>query len=104
MKNTKLLSAGLLLLVALSSCTASTEHGECVGIMEEGRPDLNYKLSGRNLAWSILGLEMLFPPVLWATDYAMCPSGPRSKRGAPAILRDTPLVDESPPLDTPASP
>lgn len=59
--------------LTLSACKSETEHGECIGITDAGHPDLNYKLRGRNLAWSIIGFETLFAPVLWATDFAMCP-------------------------------
>lgn len=65
-----------LLAAAAVSCKGSTEHGACVGFDESDRdPALEYRISVRNAVWSILGLEMILPGVLWATDFAYCPVG-----------------------------
>lgn len=56
-----------------SSCSGKNKHGECIGIIDKGDPKLAYELSGWNLGWSLIGFEMILPPVLWATDYAKCP-------------------------------
>jgi len=74
----KLLTA-VLLTLSLASCKGSTEFGECVGLGEQ-REDLIYELSARNVFWSILGLETIIAPVLWATDYAHCPIARRADK------------------------
>ena len=57
------------------SCKGSTEYGECLGIVEDGDPKLQYKVSVRNAFWSIVGFETIIAPILWATSYAKCPEG-----------------------------
>lgn len=63
-----------LLALSLTSCTDSNDLGECIGIAEDGRSDLNYKISIRNAFWSVVGFETIIAPILWATDFAKCPT------------------------------
>ena len=61
--------------IAALGCSGSTEYGECIGVVEDGEPNLKYKVSIRNAFWSIIGFETIIAPILWATDYAKCPVG-----------------------------
>ena len=63
----------LVLMLTLASCSGSNQLGECIGIADEGQPHLVYKTSVRNTVWSFIGIEMILPPILWATSYAKCP-------------------------------
>lgn len=63
------------MLLATTGCKSSTEYGECIGIVEDGDPELKYKISVRNAIWTLIGVETLIAPVLWLTDYAKCPVG-----------------------------
>lgn len=64
------------ILLTVSSCTSTTEFGECVGFDDEDRnPNLIYKVSVRNAFWSFLGIETIIAPILWATDFVYCPIG-----------------------------
>ena len=65
----------------LTSCSGSNRHGECVGLDNADRlPNLEYRLSARNTIWSVIGIETIIAPVLWATDYAYCPIGPKGSK------------------------
>ena len=78
MRNFHLLTSALvaLALITTTACKSETKYGECVGFDGSDRdPKLTYDISVRNAVWSVLGFEMILPPVLWATDYAYCPDG-----------------------------
>ena len=71
--------AAILLLV--TACSGSNRHGECVGFDDADRnPKLEYRLSVRNTIWSAIGIETIIAPVLYATDYAYCPIGPKGTK------------------------
>jgi len=82
MKN-KIASTAIALSIAFSTtaCSGSNEHGDCIGIIEEGDPELTYNISVWNTVWSVLFFGTVLAPVFWATDYAKCPTGHRVKRG-----------------------
>jgi len=63
----------LLLALLLVSCSGSNQHGECLGLADDKNPALVYKISVRNAFWSLVGIETIIAPILWATDYAYCP-------------------------------
>jgi len=65
----------ILLLLATASCTQRTSYGECVGITDEGKPNLEYKLSAWNTVVAIFFVETLVVPVVYAVDDAKCPVG-----------------------------
>jgi hypothetical protein len=67
--------AAVLILLALTGCTTRTEHGECVGLGDEKKPDLVYKVSARNLIICIVFLELIVPPVIVVVDDFYCPVG-----------------------------
>ena len=75
----KLFTVTAILLLTVS-CSGSNRYGECVGIDDADRnPNLEYNLSMRNMIWSGLAIETIIAPVLWATDYAYCPIGPKKQ-------------------------
>lgn len=67
------------LLITTASCTFSNQYGDCISPFEDGNPNLEYKVSIRNTVWSIIGLETIIAPVLWATSCGKCPVGPARK-------------------------
>lgn len=71
------------LAIGLTSCKGSTEYGECIGLVDEGDPNLVYKPSTRNAVWTVLGFETIIAPILWLTDYAKCPVAEKTPRRAP---------------------
>ncbi|MDB4330276.1 hypothetical protein N9948_00970 [bacterium] len=68
-----------ILILFITSCSGSTQFGECIGIADEGNPKLIYETSTRNAIWSFIGIETIIAPILWATDYAKCPIAYRDK-------------------------
>ncbi len=67
--------AAILLILTSSACYFNTEYGKCISPFEDGRPELEYEISTWNTVWSALGLEMVFPPVLWTVKCGKCPVG-----------------------------
>lgn len=56
-----------------TGCTSKTEFGQCIGILDERDPNLVYKVHVGNMVISLLGLELILPPVYWFSQYALCP-------------------------------
>lgn len=65
----------LLLALLITSCTSSTEFGECVGLNEEKQADLVYKYSSWNIAMGIIFSELVVPPIAVVLDALECPVG-----------------------------
>ena len=69
------------IMLLFTSCSGSNKHGECVGFDSKDRdPKLEYRLSVRNTFWSVVGIETIIAPILYATDYAYCPIGPKGSK------------------------
>lgn len=70
-------SKTLLVLLALlvSGCTAETPFGKCVGLGEEQDPDLNYRMSVKNLVLGIVFFELIAPPIYVLSEQIYCPTG-----------------------------
>ncbi len=62
-------------LIVLAGCTSSNEFGKCIGIGDERKPNLEYKISGWNVAMGIIFFEVIIPPILVLTDETFCPVG-----------------------------
>ena len=58
----------------LAACKGETEHGECVGFGKED-PALKYELSTRNAVVTAVFAGGIVVPVVWALEYAYCPTG-----------------------------
>lgn len=65
----------VLLLAALAGCATKTEYGDCIGLIDEGKPGLHYKLSAWNLFMGVLFFELIVPPIIVVVDAAKCPVG-----------------------------
>lgn len=67
----------LVLLATLAGCASRTQYGQCVGMADDKRPELQYKVSVRNLLVGIVFIELIVPPIIVATNEFYCPVGPR---------------------------
>lgn len=65
----------LILMLVISGCTSRTQFGECIGLGEDKKPDLQYKLSAWNLAMGVIFVELIAPPILVAVNETFCPVG-----------------------------
>lgn len=65
----------VVLLMFSMSCAYSSKYGKCVGFFEPEDPKLTYSISVGNAAWTIVGFEMVIPPIVWAMSCAKCPDG-----------------------------
>lgn len=67
----------ILLIALLGACNSETKYGPCLGLDDADKrdPTLVYDISVRNAFWSIIGIETIIAPIMWATDYAYCPDG-----------------------------
>ena len=59
----------------LSACTTRTQYGECIGIGDDKKPDLEYKLDVWNTFLGIAFFETLFTPIVVLANEAYCPVG-----------------------------
>ena len=57
------------------SCTSQTEYGSCIGIADDRKPNLEYKLSIKNAVLGIVFLETIIVPVWVLADETYCPVG-----------------------------
>jgi hypothetical protein len=73
----------------LAGCDSSTEYGKCVGISESQRetrdPKLIYDVSWWNVFLGVIGVELIFPPLLVLSHELYCPIGTRPEKAAPQI-------------------
>lgn len=72
MKN-KLLNC--LILVTLTACTSSTNHGKCIGLNGNEDTKLVYEYNAQNIALGILFFSFIAPPIYVALDQLKCPVG-----------------------------
>lgn len=94
------LKVALLCLGAImAGCVSENEYGSCVGIAQEGRrdPKLYYDLSIWNVFWGVVGVEMIFPPILVLHHELYCPTGPMP---APASEAKKDALTRPPPPPT----
>lgn len=64
-----------LMLALLAGCTERTDFGECIGAFDEKKPDLEYKLSAKNVGLAVLFSETIVVPVVVVADQTHCPIG-----------------------------
>ena len=67
--------AVILMVVMLSACTTHTEYGQCIGIGDDKKPDLEYKLDVWNTFLGIVFFETLFTPIVVLANETYCPVG-----------------------------
>ena len=65
----------VLIMAVLSGCTTSTEFGSCVGLFDDKKPELHYKISAWNLVIGVVFFELVAPPILVVVDETFCPVG-----------------------------
>jgi hypothetical protein len=72
MKKIMVLSA-MLATILMSSCTSSTPYGECVGLLEQPRPELVYEVDTGNIVLAVIFGETIIVPVIVALEEYKCP-------------------------------
>lgn len=58
-----------------SGCTSSTQYGECVGVLQDKKPDLEYKLSIWNTLLAVVFSETVVVPIVVVANEHSCPVG-----------------------------
>jgi hypothetical protein len=61
--------------ILAAGCTTKTEYGECIGVLQDKKPDLEYKLSGWNTFLAIVFSETIVVPIVVVADEFQCPVG-----------------------------
>lgn len=64
-----------MLIALLSGCTTKTEYGECIGVLDDKKPELIYKLDTTNAVLGIVFVETIFVPVIVLANETQCPVG-----------------------------
>jgi hypothetical protein len=59
--------------IALTGCTTKTEYGECIGVLQDKKPDLEYKLSGWNTFLAVVFSETIVVPIIVVANEHSCP-------------------------------
>ncbi len=72
-----LIASASLLTAGLGGCTSETEFGKCVGLGEDQRPELIYKVSKWNVFLAVIGFELIAPPIYVVVNQTFCPVGKR---------------------------
>lgn len=57
----------------LSGCTTKTEYGECIGVLQDKKPDLEYKLSIWNTVLAVVFSETVVVPIVVVANEHSCP-------------------------------
>lgn len=65
------------LAIALAGCTSQTEHGRCIGVMQEKDPKKEYELSVWNTVMAVVFSETIIVPVVVIANQYQCPVGER---------------------------
>ncbi len=63
----------IFLLLSLGACTSHTEHGECVGLLDQHKPNLNYEVSVWNGFVAIVFGETIIVPLYTLAKQIQCP-------------------------------
>jgi hypothetical protein len=67
----------LMMALMTSSCASENHYGECVGLGEDKRPDLEYKVEAWNIIAAIVFVEALVVPIYVSLEEVWCPTGPK---------------------------
>ena len=65
----------LIALLLLTSCTSRNQHGQCIGLAEDPKPELTYEVSWWNVMVAIVFSETGIVPFFTAGWYLKCPTG-----------------------------
>lgn len=63
------------IIATLSGCTSKTEYGDCVGILQDKKPELKYELSVWNTVMAVIFSETIVVPVVVVANQHSCPTG-----------------------------
>lgn len=63
----------LSLCLVLAACTSETEHGDCVGLVEERNPALKYEADLGNIFLGIIFSETIVVPIVVGVSEVYCP-------------------------------
>ena len=63
----------MLMLSMLVACESSTNLGPCIGIVDTEQEDLVYEISIQNAIVTVIFIETIVVPIIWAIDCAKCP-------------------------------
>lgn len=66
------------LALLLTACTSETDLGQCVGVMDDKDPTLQYKVSIWNAIVATFFVETFIVPVIYVTSYIQCPVAKKS--------------------------
>ena len=57
----------------ITGCTAKTEYGECIGIQDDEKPELKYKVNTGNVILGVVFVETAIVPIVVLLDQFKCP-------------------------------
>jgi hypothetical protein len=63
----------LISLMFFTACTQSTRYGQCIGLMDEAEPNLEYEVSWWNGFVAIIFAETIIIPVYTVAKDIQCP-------------------------------
>lgn len=74
------------LLSTTAGCDSENQYGKCVGIGQDDQrnPNMYYEISVWNVFWGVIGIELIFPPILVLAHETYCPSGPKPASRQPS--------------------
>jgi hypothetical protein len=65
----------LVLAASLSACTSKTQYGDCIGVLQEKKPNLTYELSVWNTVLAVVFSETIVVPIVVVANQHSCPVG-----------------------------
>lgn len=65
----------LLMLFSMVACTSKTPQGACIGAFDDAKPNLEYKVSKRNVILGLLFVETIIVPAVVVLTETKCPVG-----------------------------
>ena len=65
----------IIIAILFTGCTSKTEFGECIGVLQDKKPELEYKLSVWNTILAVVFSETIIVPVLVVANEHSCPVG-----------------------------
>ena len=63
------------LAASLAGCTSKTEYGDCVGVLKDKKPNLEYELSVWNTVLAVFFSETIIVPIVVIANEHSCPVG-----------------------------
>lgn len=67
------LTTVLLIAALLAGCTSKTAFGDCIGIADDKKPNLEYKVSAWNIALAVIFSETIVVQIVVLVDKTSCP-------------------------------